>query len=274
MKKFLNLIREPILLFFILGIVLFVLYLLATDYFDRRNRQIVISQGQIELLVETFAKTWNRSPTESELNAQVENFIKDEIFFKEAVAMGLDKTDPAIKRRLRQLMELMMDDMATVYPSEDQLKKYLSENPDKFREDPAISFRHIYFSTDNREEATEILTKLKTMLPVDESKFGSLSLIPDQFSGESFWEIERLFGRSFTQKIFNLESGVWHGPIESAYGYHLVFVSEITKDYIPELSEIWDEVEREWALERKMEIKEQQYQKIKEKYTVRIEENE
>ena len=273
-NKFLKIIGEPITLFFILGFLLFLLYQLVTDYYDQRNRRIVVTQGQVELLSESFSKTWNRAPTERELNAQIENYIKDEVFYKEAVVLGLDKSDPAVKRRLRQIMELMMDDMATVYPSEDQLKKYLSEHPDKFRQDPRIDFRHIYFSTENKEEAYQILNKLKSNLPVDESNFGGLSLIPNQFSSESYQAIERLFGKSFTDQIFELEPGAWHGPIESAYGFHLVFLGQIEEGYVPELAEIWDQVEREWALERKMEIKERQYQMIKEKYNISFEDYE
>ena len=225
-NRFLSVLREPIVLFFLLGFLLFILYSLSNEYYNQHNRKIIVTRGQIELLKETFSQTWNRQPTEQELNAQIENFIKDEVFYKEAVAIGLDKSDVAVKRRLRQLMELIMDDMASAYPSEDQLKKYLSENPDKFKADPMISFRHIYFSTDNREKAVEVLGKLKEMLPVDANNFEGLTLIPNEFSGESYRAVERLFGKSFTDEVFTLETGSWQGPVESAYGYHLVYISK------------------------------------------------
>jgi len=274
MNTFKKILKEPVVLFILFGLILFVAYQYVTDYYDQQNKRIEVSQAQVELLRESFTKTWNRQPTEQELNAQIENFIKDEIFYKEAVAIGLDKSDVAVKRRLRQIMELMMDEMATVYPSEDQLKKYLSENPDKFKADPMISFRHIYFSTDHREKAIEVLSKLKETLPVDAGNFEGLALIPNEFSGETYRAVERLFGKSFTDEVFTLEAGSWEGPLESAYGFHLVYVSEITVGYIPELLEIWDEVEREWSLERRTEFKEQQYLQIKEKYNIRFVDNE
>jgi parvulin-like peptidyl-prolyl isomerase len=273
-KKFSRILREPIVLFLLFGAVLFIIYEWTTAYYESKNRKITVTEGQIQLLNETFTKTWNREPTEQELDALIENFIKDEIFYKEAVTLGLDKSDVAVKRRLRQIMEMMMDDMATVYPSEDQLKQYLAENPEKFRQDPAISFRHIYFSTDNRETALEVLGKLKDTLPVDESSFEGLALIPNEFSEESYRSVERLFGKSFTEEVFILKPGIWQGPVESAYGYHLVYISELTQGFVPELSEIWDEVEREWSMERRTQVKDQQYQKIKEKYTVTFVENE
>jgi len=252
-KKFLKIIREPISLFIVLGVLLFLVYIWTTTYYDQKSRQITVTEGQIQVLKETFTRTWNREPTDQELNAQIENFIKDEIFYKEAVALGLDKSDIAVKRRLRQIMEMMMDDMATVYPSEDQLKRYLSANPDKFRRDPLVSFRHIYFSTDNQDQAEEILGKLKDSLPVDEDNFDGLALIPNELSRESYRGVERMFGKSFSDEIFKLKPGIWEGPVESAYGYHLVFISRLEEGYVPELSEIWDEVEREWSVERKME---------------------
>ena len=269
-----SLVREPIVLFLLFGLVLFMAYEWVTGYYEMQNRKITVTEAQIQVLKETFTKTWNREPTEQELDAQIENFIKDEIYYKEAVALGLDKSDVAIKRRLRQIMEIMMDDMATVYPSEDQLKTYLSENQDKFRKDPVISFRHIYFSSENRDTALEVLGRLKDTLPVNESDFDGLALIPNEFSDESYRGVERLFGKSFTEQVFTLEPGSWEGPVESAYGYHLVYISQLTRGFVPELSEVWDEVEREWSLEMKTQVKDQQYQKIKNNYTISFVENE
>ena len=273
-NTFLRIIREPISLFVILGLLLFIVYNRTTTYYDQKNKQITVTEAQIQLLKETFAKTWNREPTEEELEAQIENLIKDEIYYKEAVDLGLDRSDIAVKRRLRQIMEMMMDDMATVYPSEDQLKTYLSENQDKFRRDPYISFRHIYFSSENRETALDVLGKLKDTLPVDERSFDGLALIPNEFSEESYRSVERLFGKSFTEEVFTLKPGIWQGPVESAYGYHLVYISELTEGFVPELSEIWDQVEREWSVEKRTQVKDQQYQKIRERYTISFVENE
>lgn len=273
-NTFVRIIREPIVLFFLFGFILFIVYDWTTTYYEIQNKKIIVTDAQIQLLKETFTKTWNREPTEQELKAQIENFIKDEIYFKEAVDLGLDKSDIAVKRRLRQIMEMMMDDMATVYPSEDQLKTYLTENHDKFRRDPYISFRHIYFSSENRETAMEVLGKLKDTLPVDERSFEGLALIPNELSEESYRNVERLFGKSFTEEVFTLKPGIWQGPVESAYGYHLVYISELTEGFVPELSEIWDEVEREWSVEKRIQVKDQQYQKIRERYTISFVENE
>jgi hypothetical protein len=271
MKTIKKAIKEPFILFFLLGTVLFITYIQTTNYIDKKNRKIYVNKGQIDLLEESFRKTWIRNPTENELSAQIDNFVMDEIFFKEAVAMGLDKTDPAVKRRLRQIMEMMLDDYATIYPSENQLRKYLSEHLDKFRLDPMISFRHLYYPFEDKEEAIIQLSRLQKGMSIDKDYAGGLLLVASEFENESQREIKKLFGNSFTLKVFELEVGNWQGPIESAYGWHLVKVSQLTEGKIPDLNEIWDEVEREWSFERKKQMKEEQYKIMREQYEVIIE---
>ena len=270
-NRLVKIIKEPILLFLLLGLVMYWVYTFSVGFIDSSERQILVTETQVKMLNETFQKTWNRLPTESEIQAQIENLIKDEVFFREAVAMGLDKSDPAVKRRLRQIIELMMDDLAVVYPSEDQLTRYLLEHADKFQEDATISFQQVYFPIDRKQDAENHLDKLKNNLPLDETSISSLSLIPGVFRDEPQFSIQRQFGENFAQEVFELETGSWQGPVESAYGWHLVFISEIIPGYIPDLEDIWDEVEREWSLELRNEKKEQQYQKMKSQYEVKFE---
>ena len=270
MKKRKNLIKEPLLLFFLFGLIAFILYTQATDYIEKKKRQITISESQIALIEESFNKTWFRAPSQEELDAQIDVYVMDEIFYKEAVVMGLDKTDPAVKRRLRLVMELMLDDYTTVYPTENQLRKYLSDNPDKFREEPRISFRHLYFPFENKEEAIDLLSALQKNNTVQEKYAGHPLLIPSEFEDESHRAIENLFGNDFAVEILKVEGNKWNGPLESAYGWHLVNVGQLTKGVLPDLNDIWDKVESEWAAERKIEMKEEQYALMKERYTISI----
>ena len=271
MKKFLKLLREPLFLFFFFGFLLFFVYTRISNLVEQKNSQIIVSAEQIELLAETFTKTWNRTPTKDELISQIDNYVMDEIFFKEAVAMGLDKTDQAVKRRMRQLMEMMLDDFASVYPSEVQLQNYLSEHPDEFRRDPRISFRHIHFQMGDRQKAMDLLAGLQDGSVRAENYSGSMVMIPDRFTDESRQEIKRLFGDLFTNRIFELDEGIWQGPVESAYGWHLVNTGQRTEGKVPELNEIWDQVEREWSFDMRRRIKEEQYQKMRESYQITIE---
>lgn len=274
MKNIYNKLREPFFLFFLFGFLLYFLYTGTTAYLDRENRKIIVDAGQVELLARAFTKTWTRPPTRDELNAQIENYIMDEVFFREAAARGLDKTDPAVKRRLRQLMELMLDDYATVYPSEDQLMLYLKEHPEKFERDPLISFTHVYLPPEDQEQAAQLLGRLREGTVNAEQYEGGMTFIPDQFEGKRKQEVEGVFGWQFTTRIFELESGTWQGPVESSYGLHLVMVIQRTDGYIPELNEIWDQVEREWTFDMRRTIKEEQYQIMREQYLISIEDPE
>ena len=272
MKRFLKLIREPVVLFFIIGFLLFILYARTSDLVEQGNKQIFVSQAQIEGLEETFTKTWNRSPSEDEITALVNDFIMDEIFYKEALAMGLDKTDLTVKRRLRQIIEMMMDDYAKIYPSEDQLRSYLSENPEKFQRDSRFSFIQLHFPTEEKEQATQFLSRLQTNNTTLEEYAGGLRMIPDRFENESESNIEKLFGQYFTGELLEMETGNWEGPLASPYGWHLLQIREKIEGEVPELNDIWDQVEREWSEERKKEIKEEQYRIMREHYSITVEE--
>jgi hypothetical protein len=168
-------------------------------------------------------------------------------------------------------MEMMLDDFASVYPSEAQLRDYLSKNPDKFRLDPKISFRHIHFPMGDRQKATDLLPGLQKGSVSAETYSGSMVMVPDQFAEESRWEVKRVFGDLFTERIFQLDQGVWQGPVESAYGWHLVKVGQLTEGEVPALNEIWDQVEREWSFDMRSRIKEEQYKKMKESYQITVE---
>ena len=272
MKRLLRLLREPIVLFIFLGLLIFILYERTTGYIERNNKKIHVSQAQIASFEETFEKTWNRPPAEEELEALINDYIMDEIFYKEAVDMGLDKTDLTVKRRLRQMMEMMMDDYATIYHSEDQLRSYLAANPEKFRLEDRVTFRQLHFAMEEQEQATEFLSRLQANPNVYNSYTGGLIMLPENHINEMKREIDRTFGSNFTTELFQMEPGRWEGPLESPYGWHLIYVGEIRKGELPELDEIWDLVEREWSVEKKNEIKQEQYRIMREQYNISVEE--
>jgi hypothetical protein len=270
MIAFIKLPREPLFIFVVVGIVLYVFFFRSIQNQKHNERQIVVSAGQIELLETSFQKTWNRPPTESELQAQINNFIMDEVFFKEAVAMGLDKKDPAVKRRMRQIIEMMLDDFATLYPTESQLQQYLAENPDNFYLPAEITFEHLYFKQENKGEADRAVKALRSAGDIRNYSENELLLIPSAFERVSAWEVERLFGKPFTIELFNLKPGDWQGPVESAYGWHLVKIGEMVEGSLPDLAAVRDLVEREWMVEQRKQVKEKQYEKMRARYDIVI----
>ena len=168
-------------------------------------------------------------------------------------------------------MELILDDYTTVYPTESQLQAYLSANAEKFAQDPKITFTHRYYDMDEKEKAISQLSALRSGKVGNDVAPSGLNLLPGSFEDETQQQVSSTFGNEFASSLFELEVGSWQGPIKSAYGWHLVLVSEVTPGIVPPLNDIWDTVEREWSLERKTKLKDEQYATMKARYDITIE---
>ena len=255
-----KLFREPLLHFLILGAGLFLLFGAVADRTGERVDQIVVSSGQIDHLVEVWTKTWQRPPTSGELQGLIKDYIKEEILYREARAMGLDKDDTIIRRRLRQKMECLAEDVAAAAePTDEQLRAFLEENRDKFRVERGVTFSHVYLNRERRGtalagDAERLLIELgKSDGRVDPSKLGDPFLMPREYRSVPESEVAKLFGRAFASRLLELEPGRWAGPVESGYGVHLVLVRERTERRLPQLAEVRETVRREWFAGRRRE---------------------
>ncbi len=189
--------------------------------------------------------------------------------------MGLDRDDTIVRRRMRQKLEFVTEDAAALAPSDAELQAYLRQHPDAFRTEPRLSFRQVYLSPERRGDAAE--ADARTLLArlgdagAEASVKGDALMVPDALSDAPRGEVARLFGEDFATRLVEIEPGSWTGPVQSGYGWHLVFVRERTPGRIPELAEVRDAVEREWVAARRKEVVEATYQKLRERYTVVIE---
>ncbi|HEY5738330.1 MAG TPA: peptidyl-prolyl cis-trans isomerase, partial [Gammaproteobacteria bacterium] len=156
--------REPLLHFLLIGATLFVYYNLTADNVEAPPKRIHVERGQVEQLAANFRRTWSRPPTAQELDALVEGYVREEVFYREALAMGLDRDDPMVRRRLRMKLEFMLEDLATQDVGDAVLTAYLQQNPDKFRSETELSFLQVYLNSDQRPQleadAAEMLTRL------------------------------------------------------------------------------------------------------------------
>ena len=154
MSRGMKLLREPLVHFLVLGAALFLLYKIVADPVGDRSDRIVVTSGHIERLVEGWKRTWQRPPTRKELEGLIEDHIREEILYREARAMGLDRDDTIIRRRLRQKMEFLFEDLgAQANPSDEELQAFLDKNPDAFRVATRVTFSHIYLNRDRRGES-------------------------------------------------------------------------------------------------------------------------
>ena len=280
MKK---LLREPLVHFLLLGAALFGVYALVGNRAADRSGEIVITRGQIEQLVVGFSRTWQRPPTQEELQGLVEDFIREEVLYRQAKAMGLDEDDTIVRRRMRQKLEFLTEDGASqaAAPTEQELRAYFEQHADKYREEAKLTFEHVFFSRERRGKSVEadaktLLTQLngRRAAAVNLDTAGDPSLLPIEMNSASRSEIAALFGEAFTQRLLEVEPGGWADPLESSYGLHLVLVRERAPGNLPELAKVRDAVQRDLLSERRQRALDAAYQRLRAQYVVRVEEAE
>ena len=276
--KLMQTFREPLVHFLVLGAGIFLISgLLRNPAADKPDR-IVVTAGHIEQIVEGWSRTWQRPPAPQELEGLIEDYIREEVFYREALVLGLDRDDTIIRRRLRQKMEFLSEDMAGVAePTDEELQTFLESHPDTFRIDTKVTFSHIYFNQDRRGEtirndAEHLRAKLvKGNNEVDRNELGDPFPLPHDFEMLPEDEVTKLFGHEFAVQLLKLEPNTWTGPVESGYGIHLVFVRERIDGRMPELSEVREAVQREWFAAQRSKAKETFYRQLRDRYTVSVE---
>jgi len=265
--------REPLVHFLLIGAALFLFYDFTRDVASEAPNRIVVNSGQVEQLAANFKRTWMRPPTENELNALVENRVREEVLYREALAMGLDQNDPMVRRRMRMKLEFILEDLSGEEVPAEVLTAFLQEHPDKFRTEAQVSFQQVYLNPDQRKD---LATDAKTLLAslnggAAPDLLGDPTLMPVDYSLATQSEIARSFGEDFSRDVVKLMPGDWTGPVYSAYGGHLLKVSARVEARQPELTEIRELVEREYLVQRRKEQKTLAYQKLREGYQVTIE---
>jgi hypothetical protein len=239
---------------------------------------IVVSAGKVAQLKEIFTRTWQRPPTEEELDGLIEDHIREEVYYREALAMGLDRDDTIVRRRLRQKLEFFTGDLvAAVDPTEEQLANYLDEHADAFRLPSRVSFQQIYFNRDRRgaqatRDAESLLARLnEASSHVDTTTVGDELMLPGEYDLIPEPEVARLLGSEFAAALAGLPVGGWSGPVESGFGLHLVLIHERQSESFPALAEVRQAVEREWRNVRRKETTESFYGGLRERYEVSVE---
>ena len=207
----------------------------------------------------------------------VEDEVKQEVLYREGLVMGLDKDDTIVKRRMAQKVQFLAEDVAAAHePSTAELKIWFDKNTDKFALPNRYSFRHVYFSPDKRgtnahDDAAKALAKI-----AGQAEDSPLIASADRFMFQDYYgdrapsAIAKEFGPQFAVALEKLKPGVWQGPIESGYGWHLVFIDTVIPGRIPAFEEVESEAKTAWLGEQKAEAREKAYKSLRSKYTVRL----
>jgi hypothetical protein len=273
-----RILREPLLHFTVLGAGLFLLYGLSSERVAGAPGRIVVTLGQVEHLAAGFERTWHRAPTDEELAGLVGDRVREEVYVREALALGLDQEDVVIRRRLRQKMEFIADDVGSgVEPTDGELEAFLLAQADSFTIAPRLTFEQLYLNPDTRganlaRDATELLAELNAADDaVNAAGLGDALLLERRFADSSSDEISALFGADFAAALARVEPGRWQGPIRSGFGEHLVLIIARTAPRQPELSEVRESVRRAWNDARRQAANEAFYRRLLERYSVTIE---
>ena len=272
-------VREPLVHFLLIGAGLFLLFgwrggpsPLPAGQSGPASAKIVVPQDDIDQTIATFTRTWQRPPTDEEAKGLIEDFIRSEIYYREALAMGLDRDDGVIRRRMRQKMEFILEDITSrTEPTDEELLAYMNKHPDSYRVDPQIAFRHVYVNADKRgknaeADARQILAQLNQ--GTDPDSVGDPLLLDAEIRLSPLWDISKQFGEEFGRNLLELKSGKWEGPVRSGFGLHLVLVTKRVGGRLPDLKEAREMVKRDVMAERQKELKDAAYAKLRERYTV------
>lgn len=264
--------------FVLIGAALFALFYQVADPETVSDNRIIISETDIDRMITLFERKLQRLPTEQELKGLVEAHIREEVLYREALAMGLDQDDTIVRRRMAQKVEFMFNDLVdAAEPTDEELQRFLNENPDKFIESARTSFIHVYLSVDERGD--KVMTDAQQLLVAVNSKqdstdpdtAGDAFMFGYAFDNQSDHQISRMFGSDFATSLGTLAAGSWQGPVASGYGLHLVFIKDRTESWLPPLAEIRDSVLYELLAERRQQANSAFYKTLRERYDVIIE---
>jgi len=268
-------IREPLVHFVLVGAAVFGLYALVGNNANEPRDKIVVSDGRMQQLAQIFTKTWQRPPTQEELRGLVDSYVKEEVYYREALKRGLDRDDTLIRRRMQQKMEFVTEPADELLRADDTaLQAYLDAHENEFRVEPRFAFEQVFLNPEKTGAAAavraeQMLTILKASerdgVPPD---VGDPTLLPAEMPLSPLSGIARNFGEPFSAELTDLPEGEWAGPIKSAYGLHLVRVTKRVDGYDPKLAEVRGTVEQKWRAQKRDEFQKQAYDQLLAKYEV------
>jgi len=270
-----QLIREPLVHFIILGALLFAGHMIWQHKVTKADYTITVTTEEMERQALIFAGENRRQPTDDDLKALLFSHVEEQVLMREAQRLGLGEDDTIIRRRLAQKMRFIIEDVdAPALPDETTLKAWFEANIDTFVSVEARSFSHIYLSPEEHGEEIEteadlILSKLENA-PQTWKALGDPFMLKREFKELSTLDATRLFGPTFAKGLFAAKSGSWQGPIESAFGLHLIRIETVTPKSTPKFDDVRTDVEAAWQEEAQRTANQNNLKKLIKKYKVDV----
>ena len=272
-----ELLKQPAIHVAALGVILASAFLIAKGPpSGHEARRVVLTGGDILQLKASFMRTWQREPTANELHGAIEQHIRQEVLYREALARGYDRDDLVVRRAMQQKMEFLAASQAmTEPPTEDEIEAFFSLRRERYRLPAVVSFAQVYVSPDRRGEgaerfATELLTRLRREDPAPSalSWWGDPIMLDAFYAEQTENDVSAAFGGEFSAAVVAQEPGQWEGPLRSGYGLHLVKVLGREDSRIPEWSEVGHRIVSDMEFEAKASARDQLYQEIAQNYEI------
>ena len=267
--------RDPLFHFMLAGVALFGFYRMLNPKADAPEEdKIVLTQDDLRQMTVAWMAQGRQAPSPGQVASLVEAKVREEILYREALALGLDRDDTIVKRRLAQKMDFLAEDAAAMRePTRQELESWFKEHAGSFASMPRVSFTHVYFSADGHgEEGREVAAKaLATILAGSRQSAAGLGdpfMFQDFYSERSPTQLAGVFGPAFAKALFEVKPGTWQGPIASGYGWHLVFVDAMTPSRVPAFEEVEAEVRAEWTADWRARSKQAAFEMMRARYTV------
>src|SRR5262245_58713396 len=273
-----GLLREPLLQFLGLGLLLFLAYQTLHPTAAPPSGRIEITPDDVRQIALAWMAQGRPAPTPDQMQALVDSRVREDILYREAIALGLDKGDTIVRRRMAQKMDFLFEDVAALHePTDDELRQWFGTHAERFTRPPRATFRHVYFSPDRRgantrDDATRALGTLagKAMDAPEIHTMGDPFMFQDYYGDRTPEDIAKTFGPGFARELFAVTPGGWAGPIESGYGWHLVWIDTFVPARVPLLEEVGAEVKAAWMEEQRAELREKTYEAMRTRYEVLV----
>jgi len=264
--------REPLWQFIAIGFVIFLFYREVAP----KDRCIPISRAHVEGLRQDHLRRTGLPPTPEEESALIERLFQDEVLLREALRIGLDQGDPIVRRRLLQKMGFLIENLNPVpEPTEAELQEHFQKHGERFAQEGRISLIHVFLAS-NRSgtapatEAQCVLDKLSA--GTDPGDLGDPFIHGSRFVQKTDKELAAIFGSSFADSLKDLQKGVWCGPLESSYGFHLVRITSRTEAREPTFAEVRPQVQKSLTAAKRERAKQAAIHRMSNRYEIRLEE--
>jgi len=282
-SRFSRLVREPLVHFVCAGALLFGAYALLHPEILARDasHRIELTDDDLRQISVGWLAQGRPAPTPNEMRSLVESRIREEVMYREALALGLDQGDTIVKRRLAQKMEFLFEDVSALRePGAGELEVYFAESSARFAQPARVTFRQLYFSPDRRgerarDDAARALEKLASER-VDSTAAQSLAdpfMFQDYYGDRLFDQVATAFGPGFAEAVFRAEPGSWQGPVQSGYGWHLVYVDSRTPERTPAFEEVESDVRAAWVEAQRDALKQRALEEMKSRYVIVVPDN-